>query len=315
MAPYQNTRSGLRASQKVENKQPIQNTRSGSSSSQRVEDVQSSRNTPIPQVEDKQPCFLLDAHPETRNEIYRLVLVSEIEVAAADSLPMDPPLLRTNRQIRSEARGIFYQENRVKISVLNYNISKINAWLGLSSAHRDMYANAQLVLSVTNQNTICWYNLRYWVYQYNRGRCPRLTLASSSLATDHIHATDRDRRPAIGLFDVADAHLASGSDFHTTHVALEQYRTSSMSPNVDTHRIWWNSSDLPPPPPPTAYSFTITFNHGPPMGPLPMQPPQHHPMGFPSTPPLQYHPSHRPPPMYPPPPVPGPPGPPSNFGP
>jgi hypothetical protein len=127
MASYQNTRFGLRASQKVENKQPIQNTRSGSSSSQRVEDVQSSRNTPIPQVEDKQPCFLLDAHPEIRNEIYRLVLVSEIEVAAADALPMVPPLLRTNSQIRSEARGIFYQENRVKISVLSYNISKINA--------------------------------------------------------------------------------------------------------------------------------------------------------------------------------------------
>jgi hypothetical protein len=127
MASYQNTRFGLRASQKVENKQPIQNTRSGSSSSQRVEDVQSSRNTPIPQVEDKQPCFLLDAHPKIRNEIYRLILVSEIEVAAADALPMDPPLLRTNSQIRSEARGIFYQENRVKISVLSYNISKINA--------------------------------------------------------------------------------------------------------------------------------------------------------------------------------------------
>jgi hypothetical protein len=169
MAPHHNTRSGLRASQQVENEQPIEDTRSSlrsrssshSESSSQVEDDQPCQNTRTPQVEEKQPCYLLNIHAEIRNEIYRLVLVSEdkIRVGVHDAPPMDPPLLRTNRQIRSEARGIFHKENRAEFAVLNYDIRKIIAWLDLSLIHHSLYANTRLELSVTDQYTICWYNL------------------------------------------------------------------------------------------------------------------------------------------------------------
>jgi hypothetical protein len=311
MAPYQNTRSSFRASQQVEDEQTNQNTRSRSSSqssshsesSSQVEDEPPCQNTPTPQVVEKQPCYLLHIHAEIRNEIYRLVLVSEdkIRVGVNDAPPMDPPLLRTNRQIRSEARGIFYKENRAEFSVLNYDIRKIVTWLDLSPIHHSLYANAQLELSVTDQYTICWYNLHNWVYMYRKGRCARLTYRSSfcerityavsvpTVGHAHIHSHLFDRDQAIELFRVAQKHLAAGSDSHTTHVALERYRTHHMMPHPTTHRIWWNSPDppAPAPPPPQAYSFFVSFNYGPPMGPTPT--PQYPPTGFPSMPPAQFH--------------------------
>jgi hypothetical protein len=311
MAPYQNTRSSFRASQQVEDEQTNQNTRSRSSSqssshsesSSQVEDEPPCQNTPTPQVVEKQPCYLLHIHAEIRNEIYRLVLVSEdkIRVGVNDAPPMDPPLLRTNRQIRSEARGIFYKENRAEFSVLNYDIRKIITWLDLSPIHHSLYANAQLELSVTDQYTICWYNLHNWVYMYRKGRCARLTYRSSfcerityavsvpTVGHAHIHSHLFDRDQAIELFRVAQKHLAAGSDSHTTHVALERYRTHHMMPHPTTHRIWWNSPDppAPAPPPPQAYSFFVSFNYGPPMGPTPT--PQYPPTGFPSMPPAQFH--------------------------
>ena len=219
---------------------PYRNTRSGSSK-----------------------CHLFELSPELRNTIYRLALVSNntIEVGAADAPPMDPPLLMTCRQIRREARGIYYQENAMNFTTLDYDVRKIVTWLDRSPAHHDLYANARLTLSVTNQYTICWYNLHNWTYMYRKGRITRLTLASSSLATgrDSIHATNSDRRQASGLFDVAEAHLAAGSDPHTSHVAREQYRQSSMSPDPVRHKIWWNNLD-PPTPLPTLEVQRLSMN-------------------------------------------------------
>lgn len=49
---------------------------------------------------------------EVRNQIYRDVLVDPeiptIDISATP-VPLEPPLLGTNRQIRSEARGIFLE--------------------------------------------------------------------------------------------------------------------------------------------------------------------------------------------------------------
>ena len=90
---------------------PYRNTRSGSSK-----------------------CHLFELSPELRNTIYRLALVSNntIEVGAADAPPMDPPLLMTCRQIRREARGIYYQENTVNFTALDYDVRKIVTWLDRS---------------------------------------------------------------------------------------------------------------------------------------------------------------------------------------
>jgi hypothetical protein len=197
-------------------------------------------------------CHFLKLSPELLNTIYRLVLVSDnaIEVKVTDAPPMDPPLLRTCRQIRREARGIYYQENTVNFTVLDYDIRKIVAWLDLSSAHHDLYSNAQLTLSISSHSTVCWYHLHYWIFMYRMGRITRLTRASSSVATgsDGIQHNEGDRSLAIGLFDLAESHLAAGSDSQTIHAALEQYRKNVMRPHPVHHRIWHNLPDPPFPP-------------------------------------------------------------------
>jgi hypothetical protein len=245
MAPYQNTRSGLRSSQHDE--QPNEDTHYDSLSRSQVDDEQSSENISGLQVEDEQPCYLLEIHPEIRNEIYRLVLVSKdpIEVAATDTPPMDPPLLRTCSQIRTEARGIFYKENKVNFAVLDYDIRKIVDWLDRSTARHDLFANAQLALSVSSRWVYCWHALLNWAYAYHQGRCGRLTLDSSSIAPNDAHAKEADRLEAIAMFDRFEKRPVGGSlKYHDNFLrnTLLAYHANHMRGG-----IWRDHPSFPPP--------------------------------------------------------------------
>ncbi|KAM0689619.1 hypothetical protein Q7P36_010490 [Cladosporium allicinum] len=264
MAPYQNTRSGLHSSQQVQEEPPNEDTSSDSSFTSQVGDEQPLQNTRAkssPQVEDKQPyqskpslqarderpCYLLNIHPEIRNEIYRLVLVSNgvIEVASADTPPMDPPLLRTCSQIRTEARGIFYKENKVRFTVKNYDIRKIVAWLDRSAARHDLLANAHLALSVSSDWVFCWYALLNWAYAYREGRCGRLTLDASSIAPNDVHTKDADRLEAIAMFDAVENNSAARRfkfDANFLRDTLLTYHGNHMNGG-----IWWDHPSFPPP--------------------------------------------------------------------
>ena len=303
MAPHQNTRSGLRSSQQVQDEQSHKNNLSGSrpahksktrsqiktkaparapvsksktsrhtrkpspvhALSTKVEDAKpdqnkssSSRSKSSPlieveqpyksasslQVEDKQPCYLLDAHPEIRNEIYRLVLVSDgrIEVGADDALPLDPPLLRTNRQIRSEARGIFYKENTVKITVLDYDVRKIVKWVDQSPAHHDMCTKMHLQLFVSSSWIYCFHAMLNWAYAYFQGRCGRLTLESSSLAPNDANAKDVNRLEVIAMFDALENHPLVGrskSDPDTVRMTISHHHGNNMKGT-----LWWDRAPL-----------------------------------------------------------------------
>jgi len=158
-------RAGLLASPQVEDIPQANN--------QQVEDVPRVEKPQVDnlQVEDEQPCYLLELSAELRNTIYRLALVSEdpIELEDADIPPMDPPLLKTCRQIRSEARGIFYKENKVIFLVEDWDISRIVKWLDLSSAHHDLCVNTKPQMSVTGKNPE-WFerfeNMLLWIHFY-----------------------------------------------------------------------------------------------------------------------------------------------------
>jgi hypothetical protein len=202
-----------------------------------------------PQLDPEQPSRLLNLDSGVRNIIYRFALVPEdtIVVEIADTSPMDPPLLKTCRQIRTEARGIFYQENKVTLAVRNLDIRNIVQWLDLSLAHHDMYANAQLALIVTPKLRSPWAFLRYQAFLYRAGRCMRPTAASSdarSLAKDYLNTIHRLQ--VVSLFSVAEKHLAS--DLNTFSVALEIHRRDFMAPHVN--HIWLGSDFEPEFPPP-----------------------------------------------------------------
>jgi hypothetical protein len=196
----------------------------------------------------KQNSPLLNLEAELRNEIYRRVLVSEpIVVEIADAPPVDHPLLKTCRQIRTEARGIYFQESNLIFAVRNLDIRKVVTWLDRSLAHpdvHDMYANAKLALTATPKDRSSWAFLRYWAFLYRAGRCPRLTSASFETRSDAIHYLPAsDQLQAISLFDVAQSHLTS--DIHTFSAALEEHRRNFMAPHENNHRIWWGCSFTP----------------------------------------------------------------------
>jgi hypothetical protein len=274
MAPYRNSRSASSSSQQAQDERSHKDNLSGSRLSTQVKDAKPNQNkssssrprsksSPLIeieqpykkvsslQVEDRQPCYLLKAHPEIRNEIYRLVLVSEdpIEVGASDAPPMDPPFLRTCSLIRFEARGIFYKENTVKFTVVDYNIRRIVRWFDLSPSHHDLCTKIHVQLSVSHKWVYCWSALLNWAYAYRQGRCGRLTLDSSSVAPNNAHATESDRIQAVSLFDIADRHLKSHVD--DFRGALDQYHMSSMR---GTNSIWW---DHPTPLDPYYYRYSL----------------------------------------------------------
>ncbi|KAF2094379.1 hypothetical protein NA57DRAFT_80192 [Rhizodiscina lignyota] len=64
----------------------------------------------------KGPRTLLDLPGEIKNQIYRLVLLepTSLEITR-DTAPQEPPLLRTCRLIRHEARAIFFNANTFSI--------------------------------------------------------------------------------------------------------------------------------------------------------------------------------------------------------
>ena len=77
---------------------------------------------------------LLELAAELRNNIYRLVLTSEIPVAIKKSdLRGRTALLQTCRQIRNEASSVFYSENEFRIPLDNENVEHAVAWLKLAN--------------------------------------------------------------------------------------------------------------------------------------------------------------------------------------
>jgi hypothetical protein len=62
-------------------------------------------------------CALLELPAEMRNKIYRYALINENCTTLTDSNCNQPALLRTCRQIRTEASILFYSQNKFQLDV------------------------------------------------------------------------------------------------------------------------------------------------------------------------------------------------------
>jgi len=116
---------------------------------------------------------------ELRNEIYRLVLVSNNQLLVTkSSIPTQPPLTMVSRQIRKEAIAIFYRENKFGVEVVNNDGRHEGVWLvkigwenmkllDFSRIHEDYY-----VFLFSQNSTDPWKNLLQWLkdfYHYKAG--------------------------------------------------------------------------------------------------------------------------------------------------
>lgn len=109
---------------------------------------------------------LLSLPAELRNRIYRLALVqdAEIRIAPSHSPPPEPALLSTCRQVRGEARNIYYQDNTFLFGVSDFDAAMLVTFESRSRTHRR--ANHSLALGGGPN----WANLKAWIRAVFEGR-------------------------------------------------------------------------------------------------------------------------------------------------
>ncbi|KAK0894722.1 hypothetical protein LTS16_025643 [Friedmanniomyces endolithicus] len=149
-----------------------------------LEGVANTQNTtakaPSPAPAILQTSRLLTLPAEIRNSIYDLILVREgRKRVLAPALPYEPAFLRTCRQIRGEAQGIFLHQNEFYITVYNlhYTIPRTH-WL-----HSVAPQNRSVVLARSTQK-MQWEHLRDWLKAYHAGEAARLPVPERYLSPD-----------------------------------------------------------------------------------------------------------------------------------
>ncbi|KAK0263972.1 hypothetical protein LTS09_002323 [Friedmanniomyces endolithicus] len=148
---------------------------------ERVANTQNMTATaPSPAPAILQTSRLLTLPPEVRNTIYHLVLVREgRKRVLAPALPYDPAFLRTCRQIRHEAQGIFLHQNEFYITVYNYHYTMPRThWFHMVAPH-----NRSVVLAL-EPTKMQWEHLRDWLKAYHAGEATRLSVPERYLAPD-----------------------------------------------------------------------------------------------------------------------------------
>ncbi|KAK5127342.1 hypothetical protein LTR85_006681 [Meristemomyces frigidus] len=169
---------------------------------------------------------LLTLPPEMRNRIYRFTLIEEtqpVSIAASDTLPNQPGLLRTCRQIRHESADIYYQENEFEFDIEHNNAAVYIRWCTASPKH----LSANYVFSMTASTN--WPNALVWLEAVHSGRCVAMdanrdgpdganragssddavahlsdvvvTLGNDGLAWKQVHGVLKEVRRAIGALD------------------------------------------------------------------------------------------------------------------
>lgn len=116
---------------------------------------------------------LLTLPPELRNSIYRYVLVPRGSFMITKDNYMQPPLLRTCRQLRQEASGIYYEENYFKIDCRDFDFT---ADLGFALHARVAIARGQTVAGrlLVSRTNASWQGLLRYLKAINEGRGIRL---------------------------------------------------------------------------------------------------------------------------------------------
>jgi hypothetical protein len=78
---------------------------------------------------------LLTLPAELRNQIWQLVVVSDVPLAIVGSSPEQPGLTRACRQTRNEALGFFYRKNTFNCTIANYDPSNFKKYRKIADQH------------------------------------------------------------------------------------------------------------------------------------------------------------------------------------
>ncbi|KAK4497865.1 hypothetical protein PRZ48_010520 [Zasmidium cellare] len=112
---------------------------------------------------------LLGMPPEIRNIIYRYTLLSESMIKVTATSPSQPALLRTNRQLRTEALPIFLTENTFKVDAWDMQLS-----IPSNYAEHWLSRIAYKSFFITMRGKKDWGNLKGWLGRYARHEVPGL---------------------------------------------------------------------------------------------------------------------------------------------
>ncbi|KAF2170181.1 hypothetical protein M409DRAFT_19784 [Zasmidium cellare ATCC 36951] len=118
----------------------------------------------------KKRTSFLDLPPELRNDIYERALIQPTTITVTHSLK-DPKLLRTCRQIRFEARKIFYLRNSFRVVVHNCDarllaaferhIAQFEQWEG-----GKIKVETLLYIAISGRKV--WGNLVQWCFEVHQ---------------------------------------------------------------------------------------------------------------------------------------------------
>ncbi|USW58685.1 hypothetical protein Slin15195_G120040 [Septoria linicola] len=117
--------------------------------------------------------LFLELPTELRNDIYRLVLVRPKHkrdvVTTIDTIPKEPALLLTCRQIRGEALGIYFRENKFTFRIRDCDAEVYLKWCVRSKHH--LAAAIEFVC----EGSPNWRNfkIRLRAHHYDRARALR----------------------------------------------------------------------------------------------------------------------------------------------
>ena len=99
---------------------------------------------------------------ELRYQIYRLVLIEPRDIEISNTtIPQTPGLLAVNRQIRSETRTIYYQNNNFYSWLVNYDASILVKWAQSSEDRAASKSQCQPTGQVSWVNLFAWIKATY----------------------------------------------------------------------------------------------------------------------------------------------------------
>lgn len=107
-------------------------------------------------------CRLLDLAPELRNRIYRYVVCEDEPIEVTEDT-REPGLLSTCRQIRAEARSIWFLENRFEFHIRELDITLLSLFYRRQKKHLRKGSDSGKVRKVTTTHKhYNWANLMRW---------------------------------------------------------------------------------------------------------------------------------------------------------
>lgn len=137
--------------------------------------------------EDSRDSPLLGLPAEIRNSIYRLALVEDIIRITPQNLAgaSQPPLLQVNRQIRSEATSIYYQENQIIWYLQDYNAKNLLKWEASSEVR------SETEIRVNFEGKPIWTNVLEWLKAAYEGEVNGVELRNDGHGDSATHVVAR----------------------------------------------------------------------------------------------------------------------------